>query len=174
MRKFFTGWILDNSNKPILILFSVLIIIMLQLINIFTFKIIGYKYESNLTIESLNNITDYLVLISKFVMAVLLAPLFETLIFQNFLYFLLKIKAKQSSSVYITISAILFGCLHAKSHWSIIPLSIIVGLIFNSIYVTVREYVNEKKAFWIIVYIHLFVNLFSFILKYLVFMINNS
>ena len=164
MKRFINN-LIANINTYLLVICISIFITLLQVIFIFSYKIFGLKSESNFIIASFNGLNDFIYLIYVFILAIILAPLIETLIFQSFLYYAMVVKLKFKTTLYSLISATLFGCLHYKNNFYTIPLFIIVGLIINYTYIVLKDLFDNKKAYWSIVYIHLTVNLLGFLFK---------
>ena len=96
MKLFSKKWIIDHYNKPVLIIYSVIASFLIQILFIFLFEAVGIQHGSNLKIVPAHTLTEYMVLIKDLLLSVILSPLFETLIFQTFLYYIFVDKLKFS------------------------------------------------------------------------------
>lgn len=94
-------------------------------------------------------------------LAVILAPLIETLIFQKWVYQLLSLVGwlKQNKILIIFISAVIFGLIHFYS-LSYVIYNFFAGALLMFAYI-VRI---EKKPYWIVTVLHGLMNLFSILI----------
>ena len=91
-----------------------------------------------------------------FVVVVVLAPLFETLIFQ-FLFFYGGEKLRINNATIIVLSSILFAVSHHIS-FAYIALTLLSGLFYNIVYLYVKERYKVSTAFLFVVGIHAIYN----------------
>ena len=94
--------------------------------------------------------------------AVILAPLFETLIAQALVIRLVRWVAPASFLLPIAVSGILFGCGHAASPIYAVCM-LFVGLVWAFAYLSRLERRGFAQAFWLVVAVHALNNLIAFI-----------
>jgi hypothetical protein len=110
------------------------------------------KYGNNIKISSIYE---------KVLILVMLAPVFETYIFQKLFLegAVMLTKEKIISSIMV---AILFGL----AHWYSIPYIIkafFAGLLYNLLYLKIRD--RQQNAFWYVAITHMSFNLFALIIS---------
>ncbi len=152
-----------NAKQSLVFKAANSIIFFIVLLNLL-YKIIGVKFEFTLEIFSFADTNGILKVILGYFIAIILAPLLETLLIQRFFYFVIKDRLKIPSVAFIVISALLFGLFNLKLGWQFLPFSIIPELIYGYIYVTLKESDQSDKAFTAVVYMHsvVYFCLFSF------------
>ena len=107
----------------------------------------------------------------KIIVAVVLAPLFESWIFQYLPFFYLQKLYKEETGIfkwfYIVISTLLFSIQHYYSIWYIIAMIVPGILLAYSFLHFYALYKNLIVPFWFIVIIHALVNLIATLSDYL-------
>ncbi len=161
-------WIIAHYNKPVLIIYSVIIIFLIQILFNLLFEAIGMAFEANLVIKQPRDLYEFLILIKSLLLSIILAPLFETFIFQIFLFYIFVDKLKSSNSVFIIVSAVLFGLGHYNGNMDLVIVAITICIVFNYIYAMMKEIAQPKRAFWTIVFIHSIVNTLGILLNLIV------
>jgi len=143
-----------KSNTPIALFYSLLIID--NIYNLSISYIINY-FDSSLT-ETLE-FSDFS-LNEIFFLTVIIAPLFETLIFQFLIIELLYFFKVKNNSI-IIISTVLFAISH---NYNIVYILAIIfpGLMYATYYLYLK--INKKNGFILIFSLHAFSNLISFII----------
>lgn len=96
------------------------------------------------------------------VKGLVIAPILETLIYQQFIYYLLSKLSflKNQTMLICVVSGIVFGLAHTYSLIYMIQTSLI-GFVF--MYAFLIHIENFKKSFWLITFIHFLVNLTVFL-----------
>lgn len=150
--------------KPVwLVLLTTLLLLLLE--TLFTFLCDGLKiphgrnFGTNLPTSHFW-IIPYLIYV--FIAATILAPIFETFIFQYLIHQVLCVKFKLKKMLFIFSGAFIFGLTH-YSYYSTMIVTSVICIVFNYIYVVLIETERKKKAYMIIASIHSALNAFVFI-----------
>lgn len=105
--------------------------------------------------------------VKYFFIAVFVAPIFETIIFQVFPYLFLS-NYTQNRKKIIVISALFFGCMHYFNSESILEILIVtlIGIVYSYTYfISIQR--KENSPFLNVSLVHSNYNLFVFIVYYL-------
>jgi len=142
-----------NSRKSLTFKAAGLILLVILLINLY-YKFCGVKLGGDSEIFNFAVVSVYIKVIVGYFIAIILAPVIETLMIQRFLYFIIKEKLRLSSTAFIITSAILFGLFNFSFGWYFLPFAIIPEIIYGYIYSTLKESDQADKAFITVIYIH--------------------
>lgn len=142
-----------NSRKSLTFKAAGLILLVVLLTNLL-YKLSGVKLAGDLEFFNFIDISIYIKAIVGYFIAIILAPLLETLLIQRFLYFIIREKFRLSSAVFIAASAILFGLFNLSFGWYFLPFAIIPEIIYSYIYATLKESDQADQAFITVIYIH--------------------
>lgn len=102
----------------------------------------------------------------KFFAACILAPLYETLLFQHLIIKSLRVirsKIHLSNTLIITISGLIFGLIHLKN-LILISFGIVVGAVFAYTYIHVDKK-TDLNPFWSVFLLHAAINFTSLCLS---------
>ena len=149
-------------NKPQTLIASALSILILRILIGFVVDHFSKEFQGNTGIDIFNGLS----LFDRFVIVVILAPLFETLIFQ---FGVIELLSKAPSLarhqglnlVAITTSSVLFSLSHFQSSFYAFS-SFWSGLLYSSSYVFLRNRFDTVIAFVVVAISHSFYNLFVF------------
>lgn len=142
-------------NEPVWLIFFIFYII--SIINISVFNIISYHFNIDSGFQSFSTNKFEI-----FILVVIFAPLFETLIFNLFTQ---RILFKFCKNFYFIIffSSLIFGFGHYYSFIYFLY-GILAGFILNLFYYLQKEKFNEKKSFLLTSLLHAFYNFTGFII----------
>lgn len=143
------------EHKKIIQLFFV--IFLFKVINGYVFTYINHTY-----FKLDNEIFEELSEKDIFLIAVILSPIIETLIFQLVLYRLIIKTAISSISIIIILMSFAFSLAHGY-HWLYVIAAFINGLFLNYFYVYVLRNKNELIAVLLTILMHSSYNLFGFL-----------
>ncbi len=135
-----------------------LIAFTLQLIPSLVLSIFGID-NSNRSVMYVQQLNNKLLL---FLFVVIIAPIFETIIYQFLLINMIKVfsaKMKYSMLLSIIIPAVAFGFSHFYSIYYLI-FGLLVGIIYSSTYY-ISQYLRKENAFVIVLLIHSLNNLLA-------------
>lgn len=110
---------------------------------------VNYNKHQNISKNELNFI------------AICIAPILETLIFQHILYLILKKIKIQNNVMCIIIMSIVFSSMHYYN-WLYIVMTFFGGLILNNLYVYYYKY-NNKYSYILTVFFHALFNLYGYL-----------
>lgn len=142
------------TDKKIIQLFF--LILLFKIINGYVFTYINYRFFKleNVVFEELSEK-------EMFFLAVVLAPIIETLIFQLFLYRLLDKTRINNTSIIIILMSFAFSQAHWY-HWLYVVAAFINGLFLNYFYIYILRNKNELIAALLTIALHTSYNLFGF------------
>jgi hypothetical protein len=143
------------ENKKIVQFFF--LILLFKIINGYVFIYINARF-----FKLENAIFEKLSESELFFLAVVLAPIIETLIFQLFLYRLLNKIGINNTSVIIILMSFAFSQAHWY-HWLYVVAAFINGLLLNYFYVYILKKKNELIAVLITIAFHSCYNLYGFL-----------
>lgn len=143
------------EDKKIIRLFF--LIFLFKLINGYVFTYINYRY-----FKLENAIFEELSEKEMFFLAVVLAPIIETLIFQLFLYRLINKTRINNTSIIIILMSFAFSQAHWY-HWLYVVAAFINGLFLNYFYLHTYRNKNESIAVLLTIVLHSSYNLFGFL-----------
>lgn len=143
------------EGKKIIRLFF--LIFLFKLINGYVFTYINYRY-----FKLENAIFEELSEKEMFFLAVVLAPIIETLIFQLFLYRLINKTRINNTLIIIILMSFAFSQAHWY-HWLYVVAAFINGLFLNYFYLYTYKKKNELIAVLLTIALHSFYNLFGFL-----------
>lgn len=133
-------------------------------ISLFANIISGYVFNYlNILYFKLNN--DQFEKISEnefFYIAVIFAPIIETLIFQFFLYRITQLLKIKNTYIVIVIMSFAFSQAHWYN-WLYVVSTFFNGLFFNTLYVKIYRLKNEFYAILLVVIVHALYNLYGFL-----------
>ncbi|WP_353955292.1 CPBP family intramembrane glutamic endopeptidase [uncultured Chryseobacterium sp.] len=110
---------------------------------------VNYNKHQNISKNELNFI------------AICIAPILETLIFQHILYLILKKIKIQNDVICIVVMSVVFSSMH-HYNWLYIVMTFFGGLILNNLYVYYYKH-NNKYSFILTVFFHSLFNLYGFL-----------
>lgn len=143
------------ENKKIIQFFF--LILLLKIVNGYLFT-----YINNSFFKLENTIFEKFSESELFFMAVVFAPIIETLIFQLFLFRLLnQIRIKNTLAIIILMSVV-FSQAHWY-HWLYVVAAFISGLLLNYFYVYILKNKNELIAVLLTIALHSSYNLYGFL-----------
>ena len=142
-----------NSKKSLTFKSAGLILLVILLINLL-YKFCGVKLAGNWEIFNFADINVYLKVIVGYFIAIILAPVLETLLIQRLFYYIIKVKLRLSSGIFIISSAILSGLFNFSLGWIFLPFVIIPEIIYSYIFSTLKESDQADQAYSTVVYIH--------------------
>ena len=143
------------EGKKIIRLFF--LIFLFKLINGYVFTYINSRY-----FKLENAIFEELSEKEMLLLAVVLAPIIETLIFQLFLYRLINKTRINNTSIIIILMSFVFSQAHWY-HWLYVVASFINGLFLNYFYIYTYKKKNELIAVLLTIVLHSSYNLFGFL-----------
>lgn len=143
------------EDKKIIRLFF--LIFLFKLINGYVFTYINYRY-----FKLENAIFEELSEKEMFFLAVVLAPIIETLIFQLFLYRLINKTRINNTSIIIILMSFAFSQAHWY-HWLYVVAAFINGIFLNYFYLYTYKNKNEFIAVLLTIVLHSTYNLFGFL-----------
>jgi len=132
---------------------------------IFLFKIINgyvFTYINSRYFKLENAIFEELSEKEMLLLAVVLAPIIETLIFQLFLYRIINKTRINNTSIIIILMSFAFSQAHWY-HWLYVVASFINGLFLNYFYIYTYKKKNELIAVLLTIALHSSYNLFGFL-----------
>lgn len=144
------------EDKKVIQLFF--LILLFKIINGYVFTYINHRF-----FKLENAIFEELSEKEMFFLAVVLAPIIETLIFQLFLYRLLDKARINNTSIIIILMSFAFSQAHWY-HWLYVVAAFINGLFLNYFYVYILKNKNELIAVLLTIVLHTSYNLFGFFL----------
>lgn len=144
------------EDKKIIQLFF--LILLFKIINGYVFTYINHRF-----FKLENAIFEELSEKEMFFLAVVLAPIIETLIFQLFLYRLLDKTRINNMPIIIILMSFAFSQAHWY-HWLYVVAAFINGLFLNYFYVYILKNKNELIAVLLTIALHTSYNLFGFFL----------
>ncbi len=141
--------------KPIwLILFCVFFLLVIEVSISFLFFLFKIPHESNHPLNLPNTYFEMILyFISRFIKACFIGPLIETLIFQYLIHYILCVKFKCNSILFIFLSALLFGLTHFF-YLSTVILTFFICVFINFLYVNLIKGYQYRSSFIIIFLIH--------------------
>ncbi len=142
------------EDKKVIQLFF--LILLFKIINGYVFTYINHRF-----FKLENAIFEELSKKEMFFLAVVLAPIIETLIFQLFLYRLLDKARINNTSIIIILMSFAFSQAHWY-HWLYVVAAFINGLFLNYFYVFILKNKNELIAVLLTIALHTSYNLFGF------------
>lgn len=145
---------IKSEDKKVIQLFF--LVLLFKIINGYVFTYINYRF-----FKLENEIFEKLSEKEMFFLAVVLAPIIETLIFQLFLYRLLVKTRINNTSIIIILMSFAFSQAHWY-HWLYVVASFINGLFLNYFYVWIIKNKNELIAVLLTIALHTSYNLFGF------------
>ncbi|HQT23037.1 MAG: hypothetical protein B7X86_09215 [Sphingobacteriales bacterium 17-39-43] len=134
------------------------LILLFKIINGYVFTYINHRF-----FKLENAIFEELSEKEMFFLAVVLAPIIETLIFQLFLYRLLDKTRINNMPIIIILMSFAFSQAHWY-HWLYVVAAFINGLFLNYFYVYILKNKNELIAVLLTIALHTSYNLFGFFL----------
>jgi hypothetical protein len=143
------------EGKKIIRLFF--LIFLFKLINGYVFTYINSRY-----FKLENAIFEELSEKEMLLLAVVLAPIIETLIFQLFLYRIINKTRINNTSIIIILMSFVFSQAHWY-HWLYVVASFINGLFLNYFYIYTYKKKNELLAVLLTIALHSSYNLFGFL-----------
>ncbi len=143
------------EGKKIIRLFF--LIFLFKLINGYVFTYINSRY-----FKLENAIFEELSEKEMLLLAVVLAPIIETLIFQLFLYRIINKTRINNTSIIIILMSFVFSQAHWY-HWLYVVASFINGLFLNYFYIYTYKNKNELIAVLLTIVLHSSYNLFGFL-----------
>ncbi len=151
---------IDKKLKELSPFVFVVVMTILSFVFILPFLPVLYALEAFLGPMSGPSIMEK-TLLHQIITLVLLAPLFETLIFQTVPILFLKSHSRLKPWVIILVSSLLFGATHSYS-FAYIFFAFLVGLVLAYSYLIYLE--KNVSAFWVVTAIHSLRNMFSLVL----------
>ena len=145
---------IKSEDKKVIQLFF--LVLLFKIINGYVFTYINHRF-----FKLENAIFEELSVKEMFFLAVVLAPIIETLIFQLFLYRLLDKTRINNTSIIIILMSFAFSQAHWY-HWLYVVASFINGLFLNYFYVWIIKNKNELIAVLLTIALHTSYNLFGF------------
>lgn len=143
------------EGKKIIRLFF--LIFLFKLINGYVFTYINSRY-----FKLENAIFEELSEKEMLLLAVVLAPIIETLIFQLFLYRIINKTRINNTSIIIILMSFVFSQAHWY-HWLYVVAAFINGLFLNYFYIYTYKKKNELLAVLLTIALHSSYNLFGFL-----------
>lgn len=144
------------ENRKIAQIFFVLLLI--KIINGYLFTYINNRFFK-LENRAFDNLSEG----ELFFVAVVAAPIIETLIFQYTLYKILNYLKVKNTLILIVLMSIVFSLAHSY-HWLYMLATFFSGLILNHLYISTLKNRGEWLAVLLTVGLHLSYNLFGFLL----------
>lgn len=145
---------IKSEYKKVIQLFF--LVLLFKIINGYVFTYINHRF-----FKLENAIFEELSVKEMFFLAVVLAPIIETLIFQLFLYRLLDKTRINNTTIIIILMSFAFSQAHWY-HWLYVVAAFINGLFLNYFYVWIIKNKNELIAVLLTIALHTSYNLFGF------------
>ncbi len=145
---------IKSEYKKVIQLFF--LVLLFKIINGYVFTYINHRF-----FKLENAIFEELSVKEMFFLAVVLAPIIETLIFQLFLYRLLDKTRINNTTIIIILMSFAFSQAHWY-HWLYVVAAFINGLFLNYFYVFILKNKNELIAVLLTIALHTSYNLFGF------------